>query len=77
VCELAIAIYLLVVTIYKCSINPITNSKPVYSYTLVSGNVLNIMRKEAVMARIMIMSHVLPAVTEETVEENLSLSPTL
>jgi hypothetical protein len=32
VCELAIALQLLVVTIYKWSINPITNSKPVECY---------------------------------------------
>jgi hypothetical protein len=36
VCELGIVLQLLVVTICKCSINPITNPNPVYShlYTL-------------------------------------------
>jgi hypothetical protein len=29
-CELAIALWLLVVTIWKCSINSITNPNPVY-----------------------------------------------
>jgi hypothetical protein len=33
VCELPIALYLPVVTICKCSINPITNPNPVYSHT--------------------------------------------
>jgi hypothetical protein len=32
VCELAKALYLLVVTICKCSINPITNPNPVFSH---------------------------------------------
>jgi hypothetical protein len=33
VCELTIALYLLVVTTCKCSINPITNPNPVYSHS--------------------------------------------
>jgi hypothetical protein len=32
-CELAIALYLLIVTICKCSTNPITNPNPVYSHS--------------------------------------------
>jgi hypothetical protein len=34
VCELATALYLLVVTICKCSINPITDPNPVYSHSI-------------------------------------------
>jgi hypothetical protein len=33
VCELAIALWLLLFTIYKCSGNPITNPNPVYSHS--------------------------------------------
>jgi hypothetical protein len=36
VCELAIALQLLVVTICKCSVNPITNPNPVYSHFITS-----------------------------------------
>jgi hypothetical protein len=32
-CEIETALYLRVVTICKCSINPITNSNPVYSHS--------------------------------------------
>jgi hypothetical protein len=34
VCELAIALYFLVVMICKCSINPITNPHPVYNHSI-------------------------------------------
>jgi hypothetical protein len=34
VCELVIAPYLLVITICKCSINPIINPNPVYSHSI-------------------------------------------
>jgi hypothetical protein len=33
VCELAIALHLLVVTFYKCSVNRISNSEPVYNHS--------------------------------------------
>jgi hypothetical protein len=33
VCELTIALQLLVITISKCSINPITNPNPAYSHS--------------------------------------------
>jgi hypothetical protein len=39
VCDLAIALWLLVVMIHKCSINPITNPNPVYSHTHTCDNI--------------------------------------
>jgi hypothetical protein len=39
VCELAIALQLRVVTICKCSINPITNPNPVYGHNQTCDNI--------------------------------------
>jgi hypothetical protein len=40
VCELAIVLELLVFTICKCSINPITNPNSIYSQTLSRDNIV-------------------------------------
>jgi ribosomal protein L37AE/L43A len=40
VCELAIALQLLVVMVWKCSVNPITNPNPVYSHTHTRDNIV-------------------------------------
>jgi hypothetical protein len=44
VCELAIVLWLLVVTIHKCSVNSISNPNPVYRHINTRDNIMEIKR---------------------------------